>query len=75
MLIDTKAFLTMFVIGVFEDVIKKCRTVILVKELDLSELMVHAQHIEGKKINKIQREKKRTNGQMVVIVLNSVINL
>lgn len=38
-----RAYISKFVCGVSEDVVKECRTTMFVKEMDISKLMVHAQ--------------------------------
>lgn len=43
MVSDFRAYKSMFIMGVFEDLFKECRTLILVKEMDISKLMVNVQ--------------------------------
>lgn len=42
MVVESRSQMTKFVFGVSEDVVKECRTTILVKEMDISKLMIHA---------------------------------
>lgn len=44
-----------FISGVSNNMVKECRTTMLIKEIDISRLMVHVQYIEEAKI----REKER----------------
>ena len=45
--------------GVLGSMVKECGTMILIKEIDISRLMVHSQHIEMAKIRERERQKKR----------------
>lgn len=49
MVADSSAHISKLVLGVFEDVVKGYRTDILVKEMDISKVIVHAQQIEKEK--------------------------
>ena len=53
-----------FIAGVYELVEEECRMAILVDDIDISLLMVIAQHIEE---SKFSREKKRIRMHMVVL--------
>lgn len=47
---NSRAFMRKFMSGTSEDMVKKCRTAILVKDMDISRLMVHSQQIEEEQI-------------------------
>ncbi|PHU22077.1 hypothetical protein BC332_07184 [Capsicum chinense] len=59
MVTDYRAQMRKFMSGAYEDVVKDFRTSILVKEMDISRLMVHAQLIEEEKIKVKERVSKR----------------
>lgn len=48
-----------FFFGVADSVFKECRTIMLIKEMDLSSLMVHAQKIKEQKFKEKEGENKR----------------
>ncbi|KAF3671689.1 hypothetical protein FXO38_06466 [Capsicum annuum] len=50
MVANFRARMSKFVLGVLRDVVKKYRTTMLVKDMDVSRLMVHAQQIQEKKL-------------------------
>ncbi|KAF3664972.1 putative ribosome maturation protein SBDS-like [Capsicum annuum] len=56
---DSKSFMSKFMSRVFDSVVKECRTVMLIKEIDFSRFMVLAQQIEDKKVKEKERESKR----------------
>ena len=45
--------------GVSSSVVKDCRTVILIKDMDIERLIVHSQKIEEDKNKEKERENKR----------------
>jgi len=53
--------MSMFVSGMSEMVVNKCCTPILINDMDISHLMVHAQNIEEDKLKEGSREAKRAN--------------
>lgn len=48
-----------FMFGISGKVVKECKTAMLIKEIDISSLMVHAQQIKKHKLKKKERENKR----------------
>lgn len=61
MVANSRARMSMFVSGVLKYIVKECKIVILVKEIDFSILMVHAQQIKDKKLKEKERKKKGQN--------------
>lgn len=59
MVADSRARMSKIMSGVSEAVVKECRTAMLIKEMDISGLMNHAQHIEEEKFKESIRESKR----------------
>ncbi|KAF3654391.1 hypothetical protein FXO38_15181 [Capsicum annuum] len=57
---DSRSRMSKFIYGVSEGVIKECRTMMLIKEIDISRLMVYAQQIEEAKNKEREKENKRT---------------
>lgn len=56
---ESKSCMSKFVCGVSKDVVNKCMTTVLVKKMDISWLMVHAQQIKKEKILEKERVSKR----------------
>ncbi|KAH0654435.1 hypothetical protein KY290_032963 [Solanum tuberosum] len=59
MVVDPRARMNKFVLGVSTMVVKECRTVMLINEMDISCLMVHAQQIKEENLKERSREANR----------------
>ncbi|XP_049365757.1 uncharacterized protein LOC125830624 [Solanum verrucosum] len=62
---DARARMSKFISGVSELVVKECHTTMLVHDMDISHLMVHAQKIEEKKLKQRSRETRGLEPVMV----------
>lgn len=56
---DFRSRISKFISGVSKDLVKQCRTMISIKEIDLYRLVAHAQQIEVEKIKEKERENKK----------------
>ena len=65
---DNRSRISKFVFGVSDSMVKECRTVMLIKEMDISKLIVHAQQIEEAK-NKKRRGRIKEQKQVVSTLL------
>lgn len=59
MVADSRAKISKFVSGVSKDIVKKYMKPSLIKDMDLSTLMVLAQQIEKEELKETERENKR----------------
>lgn len=60
MISDSRSNLNKFMSSVSKYMVKECRTTILVKVMDISKMIVHAQQVEEEKIMESERENKRS---------------
>lgn len=52
MVVNTRAHMSKFSLGVPDSVANKCKTNMLIKEMDISRLMTYVEQIEKKKLKK-----------------------
>lgn len=55
---DSRDQMSKLVFGVSEEVVKECRMAMLVNEMDLTRLMLHAQYIKEKNIKEEEGDNK-----------------
>lgn len=58
-MVDSRPRISKFVSSVSDDVVKKCLKMMLIKEINLSRLMVPATHIDEEKLKKKEKENKK----------------
>ena len=56
---DSRSSMSKFMTGVFGLVFKECRTAMLIGDMDLARLMIHAQQIKAEKLMGRDRNNKR----------------
>lgn len=56
--VETRAQMSKFVLGVSKTVVMECRTTMLVRDMDISRLITHAQQIGEENIKENERETK-----------------
>lgn len=57
LVIDPCAKMSKFISGIFDLIVKECRSAMLVKEIDISRLMTYPEQTEGKKLKGEQGER------------------
>lgn len=58
MVVEPRACMLKFVNGVSDLVLKECKIAMLIKDINLSSLIIHAQQIEVEKLKEIDRGNK-----------------
>ena len=61
MVADSRVRMSKFVLSLSEMVLKKCRTSMLINDIDISNFMVHEQKIEEERLKAKSREVKSAN--------------
>lgn len=57
--VNFRAQMSKFIYGVFKDAVMVCRMDMMVKKMNISRLMVHAQYIDNEKLKDNKKENKR----------------
>ena len=66
----SRAKMSMFVLGVLKMVDKECQTAMLIHDMSISRLMVHAQQIEEEKLKESSRREKKKRSTMVISLIH-----
>ncbi len=59
MVVDNRAKMSKFVLGVNDSVVNECRSAMLIDDMTLARLMTHAQQVEEQKFKTRERQNKR----------------
>ncbi|WMV38082.1 hypothetical protein MTR67_031467 [Solanum verrucosum] len=59
MVVDSRERMSKFVSGVSDLIVKECHTAMLIKEMNISRLMIHAQQVQEEKLKERAKESKR----------------